>query len=70
MNKVHLFASPTHARHLNPVVGYAGDLLKLVLPGPTFSTLEEVCATLYGTVHSQNEGRKTRGKRFPDTVRT
>ncbi|EQD74553.1 transposase, partial [mine drainage metagenome] len=34
-NKVRLFATPTHASHLNPVECHAGDLQKLALPGQT-----------------------------------
>ncbi|EQD67059.1 transposase, partial [mine drainage metagenome] len=61
-NKVRLFATPTHASHLNPVECHAGDLQKLALPGQTFTTPEEVGAALDAAVRYRNEERKARGK--------
>ncbi|MGI0055308.1 MAG: IS630 family transposase [Thermoplasmata archaeon] len=68
-NKVRLFATPTHASHLNPVECHAGDLQKLALPGQTFTSLESLGQALDAAVAYRNEERKARGKQFRDTVR-
>ena len=69
VNKVRLFATPTHASHLNPVECHAGDLQKLALPGQTFTTAEAVGQALDAAVAYRNEERKARGKTFRATVR-
>lgn len=64
-----LFATPTHASHLNPVECHAGDIQKLALPGQTFTTPAEVGVALDAAACYRNEERKTRRKRFRDTLR-
>lgn len=38
VNQVRLFATLTHASHLNPVERHAGDIQKRALPGQTFTS--------------------------------
>ncbi len=68
-SKVRLFATPTHASHLNPVECHAGDLQKLALAGETYTSPTAVGRALNAAVRYRNRERKARGKRFRDTVR-